>query len=180
MRMQGYWRQPEATAAVLDAQGWLHTGDIADIDADGFVRIIDRKKEIIVLSNGENVSPALVEMQLQQHMPAIAQVMVIGDGQPHIAALIVPDEAGLERAWQAHTGQALPAGWRSNAEVHAWFQQRMDEALCELPGFMRVTRFHFAGEAWTQDNGMLTPTLKLKRERILSRYAAVVEQMYAT
>jgi len=178
MIMQGYWRQPEATAVALDSDGWLHTGDIAEIDAEGFIRIIDRKKEIIVLSNGENVPPALVEMQLQLHLPVIAQTMVVGDGRPHITALIVPDEAGLAKAWRVHSGHSLPENWRQDAEVRDWFQQQIDDALRNLPGFMHVTHFCFVTEPWTQDNGLLTPTLKVKRERILARYAREVERMY--
>ncbi len=180
MIMQGYWGQPDATARAIDSEGWLHTGDIAEIDAEGFVRIIDRKKEIIVLSNGENVPPALVEMHLQLHLPAVAQAMVAGDGQPHLIALIVPDEAALAKAWHLHAGHPLPDGWHRDAAVHTWFQQHIDRALRELPRYMHVADFRFVAEPWTQDNGMLTPTLKVRRERILARYAGEVEQMHAS
>jgi len=179
MIMQGYWQRPEDTAEVLGDDGWLHTGDIVEIDEDGFIRIVDRKKEIMVLSNGENVPPALVEMRLQLHIPSISQAMAVGEGRQHVTALIVPDEEALERLWEEHTNQPLPSDWRNDSGVHTWFQQCINQALSDLPSFMQVEGFRFVEEPWTQDNGMLTPTLKIKRRKILELHATDIDAMYA-
>lgn len=177
MIMQGYWQRPEDTAEVLEDEGWLHTGDIARIDDEGFVSIVDRKKELMVLSNGENVPPARVEMQL--HIPSIMQTIVVGEGRPYVTALIVPDEEAMSKAWQQDERQPLPPGWRHDLRVHVWLQQRINQALSDLPSFMQVEDFCFVDGPWTQDNGCLTPTLKLRRRKILEMYAEEIERMYA-
>jgi len=177
MIMQGYWRNEQATREALDADGWLHTGDIVEIDADGYVRIVDRKKEIMVLSNGENVPPAVIEQHLRRD-PAIQQVMVIAENRPYVAALIVPDQAALAQAWRRDMRCPLPEDWRSNVEVARWFRARMQWDERDLPSFMQVHAFAFVDEEWSQANGLLTPTLKLKRQRIAERYAAVIESLY--
>ena len=179
MIMQGYWQQPEDTAEVLKDDGWLHTGDIVEIDEEGFVRIVDRKKEIMVLSNGENVPPALVEMRLQIEVPSVIQAMLVGEGRPYVTALIVPDEVALAKSWSKHASQPLPADWRNDPGIHTWFQQCINQILSNLPSFMQVEIFRFVDEAWTQDNGMLTPTLKFKRRKILELHATDIDAMYA-
>jgi len=175
MIMQGYWQRPEETAAAF-FDGWLRTGDLAEIDADGYVRIIDRKKEIMVLSNGENVPPATIEQHLVQD-PCILQAMVIAENRPHVVALIVPDEAGMVDAWRRETGEELPEGWLANAAVHEWMLQRMRLDEHDLPSYMQVRDFAFVDEEWTQEEGELTPTMKLKRRRILERYQALVDTL---
>jgi len=177
MIMRGYWQRPEDTAEVLGDDGWLHTGDIARIDDEGFVSIVDRKKELMVLSNGENVSPARMEIQL--HIPSIMQAIVVGEGRPHVTALIVADEEAMSKAWQQDEKQPLPPGWRHDPGVHAWLQQRINQALSDLPSFMQVEDFCFVDGPWTQENGCLTPTLKFRRKKILEIHAVEVERMYA-
>ncbi len=177
MVMQGYWNKPEETAEAVDAEGWLHTGDIAEIDADGFVYIIGRKKELMVLSNGENVPPALVEQHLA-HDPCILQAMVVGEGQPFAAALIVSDKEMLPKVWQREKGSSLPRDWRTNSNVHDWLLARMQESTHDLPSFMQVERFMFVNEEWTQDNGLLTPTLKLKRPRIEALHKSDIQRLF--
>lgn len=178
MIMQGYWKHPEATEEVIDAEGWLHTGDIVDIDGDGFVRIVDRKKEIMVMSNGENVPPAVIEQHLVQD-PAILQAMVIAEDRPYVVALIVPDSEGLRLAWRKDKRRPLPENWTENEEVRAWFLSRLRIDEHDLPSYMQVRKFAFVEEEWTQANGLVTPTLKLKRRRLIERYAAVIESLYA-
>lgn len=177
MIMQGYWHMPEESAAALDADGWLHTGDIASMDEDGYVRIIDRKKEIITLSNGENVSPSRVEKWLAMDH-AIPQAMVIGDQRPYVTALVAADETGFVRYWLQEHGERLPADWRENGQVHDWLLARMRRACRELPNFMQVRDFIFVDEEWTQASGMLTPTLKFKRHHIAERYRAEIDALY--
>ncbi len=177
MVMQGYWNKPEATAEIIDGEGWLSTGDIVEIDDDGFVKIVDRKKEIMVLSNGENVPPAVIEQHLVQ-APCILQAMVIADGRNYVTALAVADEAALAAAWQQTRKQTLPKDWRDNPEVYAWVLQRMQQDEHDLPSYMQVKAFAFVDEEWTQANGMVTPTLKLKRRVIMERYADTIEKLY--
>ncbi len=178
MVMQGYWKQPEATAAILDDDGWLHTGDIVDIDEDGFVRIVDRKKEIMVLNNGENVPPAVVEQHLVQD-PVILQAMVIAENRPYVSALIVPDMEGLRAAWRREMRCALPHDWSHDQRFLRWFRQRLQWDEHDLASYMQVHRFAFVDEEWTQQNGLVTPTLKLKRRKIAERYAEIIESLYA-
>ncbi len=178
MVMQGYWNRPEETEAAFDEEGWLHTGDIVEIDEDGYVKIVDRKKEIMVLSNGENVPPALIEQHLVQD-PCILQAMVIADRRPFVAALIVPDREGMASVWRREKGRDLPGDWKTNPEVAEWMLNRMRMDEHDLASFMQVRRFAFVDEEWTQANGMVTPTLKLKRRVISERYSDLIESLYA-
>jgi len=177
MVMQGYWQQPQATSDAFDAQGWLHTGDIVAMDDDGYLRIIDRKKEIMALSNGEKVAPAVVEQHITGN-PCIMQAMVIGDGRPFVTALIVADEEGLKRSWQQMQKRPLPAEWRNDKDVQQWMLERMRADEHDLASYMQVKRFAFVDEKWTQDSGLLTPTLKLRRRKISERYADLIESLY--
>jgi len=177
MLMQGYWKNPEATTEVLDEDGWLHTGDKVEIDNEGFITIVDRKKEIMVLSNGENVPPAVIEQHLTQ-IPCILQAMVIADNRDYVAALIVPDIAALQEVWQKIKHTPLPEGWREHADVHAWALQRMHMEEHDLSNFMQVKCFAFVDAEWTQADGFLTPTLKLKRRKIAQHHAELIESLF--
>ena len=178
MVMQGYWKKPEATAEMLDADGWLHTGDIVEIDDEGFIRIVDRKKEIMVLNNGENVPPAVIEQHLAQDT-AILQSMVIADNRPYVTVLIVADLEGLTLAWKKSHGSALPDDWKTNKVMHEWMLDRMHNDESDLPSYMQVKNFSFVDDEWTQANGMLTPTLKVKRRMICELYQAEIDSLYA-
>jgi len=178
MLMQGYWNRPKETAETFTKDGWLRTGDIAEIDDEGYVKIVDRKKEIMVLSNGENVPPALVE-QLLAHDPCILQAMVAGEDKPYVSALIVPDQNGLKAAWRRDGRAALPRDWRQNTEVQTWLLKRIHTAAHDLASYMQVRKFSFVDDEWTQANGLLTPTLKFKRRKILEKYASEVAEMYS-
>lgn len=177
MVMLGYWQRPEDTAAVLQDDGWLHTGDMAEIDDEGYVRIVDRKKELLVLSNGEKVPPARVEKRLAID-PVILQAMVVGDQRPRVTALVVPDVNGMARYWRKEKGGSLPADWRDSAAVHAWLLERMHAACDALPNYMQVHDFSFVEEEWSQASGTLTPTLKFRRSSIIERHQAVIEALY--
>ncbi len=177
MLMQGYWKKPEATAEVIDADGWLHTGDIVAIDDEGYVTIVDRKKEIMVLSNGENVPPAVIEQHLNQD-PCFLQSMVIADNRPYVAALVVPDEDAMAKVWQQEKRQALPADWRDDRGVASWLLDRMHDDEHDLSSYMQVQRFAMLDTEWTQGDGFLTPTLKLKRRNIVEVNEALIESLY--
>jgi len=177
MVMLGYWKQPEATAKAMDADGWLYTGDKVEMDDDGYITIVDRKKEIMVLSNGENVPPAVIEQHLNQD-PCFVQSMVIADNRAYVTALIVVDEAAINAAWILEHPHPLPEDWRDNSLISAWLMQRMHNDEHDLSSYMQVKRFCIVDEEWTQDSGLLTPTLKLKRRKINERYAELIESMY--
>jgi long-chain acyl-CoA synthetase len=178
MLMQGYWKNPDATKEALDGDGWLHTGDLVEIDDDGFITIVDRKKEIMVLSNGENVPPAVIEQHLTQ-IPCILQAMVVADKRDYVTALVVPDVAALQQLWQQIKRKPLPEDWPENTEVHTWALQRMHMEEHDLSSYMQVKRFVFVEAEWTQADGFLTPTLKLKRRKIAEHYAELIESLYA-
>ncbi|HXH64472.1 MAG TPA: AMP-binding protein, partial [Mariprofundaceae bacterium] len=178
MVMQGYWNRPQETAEAIDAEGWLHTGDKAVIDTDGYVRIVDRAKEIMVLSNGENVPPAVVEQHLAMD-PCVLQAMIVADGRDYVAALIMPDVPMLQQYWQREQGRSLPRDWRRDAGVRDWMLGRMAAHTHDLASYMQVQRFMFVDEEWTQESGLLTPTLKLKRRLIVDLHKNDIRRLYA-
>jgi long-chain acyl-CoA synthetase len=178
MVMSGYWNRPDATKEVLDEDGWLSTGDIVELDDEGFIRIVDRKKEIMVLTNGENVPPAIIEQHLSQDS-AILQSLVIAENRPYVAALVVPDMEGMALAWKKDHGGALPDDWKTNTVTHQWMLERMRFDEHDLPSYMQVKKFTFIDDEWTQINGMLTPTLKVKRRMISELHTAEIEQLFA-
>ncbi|MDX8391494.1 MAG: long-chain fatty acid--CoA ligase [Mariprofundaceae bacterium] len=178
MVMQGYWRREKDSAEMVDADGWLHSGDIVEMDDEGYVRIVDRKKELMVLSNGENVPPARVEKRLAID-PCIQQAMVIGNQRSHLTALVVADADALQRVWQKEKGTACPDDWHGDDRIRQWLLARMHISCRDLASFMQVKDFVFVDEAWTQDAGMLTPTLKFKRRKIMQRHQSEIDAMYA-
>jgi long-subunit acyl-CoA synthetase (AMP-forming) len=178
--MKGYRNEPEKTAEAVDSDGWLHTGDIAQIDDEGFVKIVDRKKEIIINAAGKNMSPSNIEGELKAGSPLIGVAVTIGDGRPYNTALIVlePDAA---KAFAAENGiaddslEALAANEKVQAEVAAGVE-RANEKLARVEGLKKHTIL--PGE-WLPGGEELTPTLKLKRKPITEKYAAEIEAMYA-
>ena len=177
MVMKGYWRNEEATREAI-RDGWLHTGDIGRIDEDGHIRITDRKKDIIVNSGGDNLSPARVEAVLTLR-PEIAQAMVYGDRKPHLVALIVPDPAWT-RSWAAAAGKAADiAALADDGDFHHAIGAIVDEVNKTLSVIERVRRFIVVARAFSLDNGQLTPTLKLRRHVILEEYRARLDALYA-
>src|SRR5215210_3097828 len=177
--MTGYRNLPDKTAEAIDAAGWLHTGDIAQIDDDGYVRIVDRKKEIIINAAGKNMSPANIEATLKSASPLIGQVCCIGDARPYNTALIVLD-SDFAPGWAAQHGTAgasletLAADERMRAAV----QQGVDSANAKLARVEQIKRFHLVAGDWLPGGDELTPTMKLKRRPIAEKYAAEIEALY--
>jgi long-chain acyl-CoA synthetase len=177
MVMKGYWRNAEATREAI-RDGWLHTGDIGRIDEDGHIRITDRKKDIIVNSGGDNLSPARVEAALTLR-PEIAQAMVYGDRKPHLVALLVPD-AAWARSWAASASKAADiAALADDGDFHRAIGAIVDEVNKTLSVIERVRRFIIVAKAFSLDNGQLTPTLKLRRHVILEQYRPRLDALYA-
>jgi long-chain acyl-CoA synthetase len=174
--MQGYWRDPEATAQTLK-DGWLHTGDVGLIDADGFIQITDRKKDIIVNSGGDNLSPQRVEGVLLLE-PEVGQAIVYGDRRPHLVALLVPDADFARSYARAH---GLPNDLARLAEDEGFehaLGQAVKRANQSLSVLERVRRFKLMPEPFSIENGMMTPTLKLKRPVIYRTHRELFESLY--
>jgi long-subunit acyl-CoA synthetase (AMP-forming) len=163
--MRGYRDDPQRTAEAIDSDGWLHSGDIAELDEQGYVRIVDRKKELIINAAGKNMSPANIEEQLKSSTPLIGQAICIGDARPYNVALLVPDPdaaAGYDRE-------------RLVAEI----EEAVIRANERLSRVEQIKRFRVLEDEWLPGGDELTPTMKLKRKPIASKYAAVIEALYA-
>ena len=176
--MLGYWNRPERTKETV-RDGWLHTGDVGELDDCGRIRINDRKKDIIVNSGGDNISPQRVEGILALQ-PEIAQVMVHGDKRPHLIGLIVPDTQWL-RDWRRENGKG-GAGWTDLAgdeEFRKAIRAAVDRANGRLTIIEKVRRFMMADEAFTVDNAMLTPSMKIRRHVVREQYLERLEALYA-
>jgi long-chain acyl-CoA synthetase len=174
--MKGYWKQPEATAETL-RDGWLHTGDVGRIDERGCIVITDRKKDIVVLSGGDNVAPARVESFLTLQ-PEINQAMVVGDHRPHLVCLLVPDQEWLAGWARAHGKPGELAALHTDAELHKALAGVVDRVNGELSSLERVRRFLVAPEAFSVANGMMTPTMKIRRHVIKEAYGATLDGLY--
>jgi long-chain acyl-CoA synthetase len=176
--MLGYWHNSKATAEIIDEDGWLHTGDKVTVDAAGHISITGRMKEIIVLSTGEKVPPADMEGAIALD-GLIDQVMVIGEGRPYLSALIVPSpEAFAEVAERLHVDPADQKAY-ANEKVVDLFMQHVAERTHNFPGYAQIRRIALVSEPWTSDNGLMTPTLKLRRDRILAHFQELEERLYA-
>lgn len=177
--MAGYYGQPEATAEVLGADGWLHTGDVGELDADGYLRITDRLKEIIVLGNGKNVAPQPIEGALRQS-PYIAQAALFGDGRSYVGALIVPHWPAV-REWASNAGKPLPEAPEeatTRPEVRRLIRHEITHTTEAFAGFERVHCFELLPQEFTLDRSEITPTLKLRRRVIAEHYASQIATMF--
>jgi len=181
---QGYWQKPAANAECFDAEGWFYTGDIARVDADGFLYITDRKKELLKTSGGKLVAPQPIENKLKNNV-LVAQAALVGDKHKFVSALISPNFAALE-AWAKANGlEAAGGGVMTRAEliadgrVIALYGGIVSEVNGSLANFEKLKRFRVVAEEWTQESGELTPSMKLKRRAITARYAAVIGELYA-
>ncbi|HXR24319.1 MAG TPA: long-chain fatty acid--CoA ligase [Candidatus Binataceae bacterium] len=177
--MAGYYNHEEETREVIDREGWLHTGDIAEIDADGYIKITDRKKEIIVLSSGKNISPANLESRLVAD-PLIAQVCVIGDRRKHLAAIIVPDFEALRgpQAAQLEFDGAKPEEAVANPKVRKFFHDRLRDFNRAQSDVEAIVDFTLTATPFSQENGELTPTLKVRRKVVQEHYRSAIDAMY--
>ncbi len=177
--MAGYYRRPEDTAATIDAGGWLHTGDIGHIDADGFITITDRKKDLIITDSGENIAPQPIENALKQD-PLIEEACLIGDKRPFITALLVPNQTLVETlARKSGVSGDWPAVL-SHQTVQSLFRRRVNALNTTLPIPARIRQFSVLSQPFSQDQGELTPTLKIKRRHVLKTRQEQIEAMYSS
>ena len=177
---RGYYNNPKATKEALDPDGWFHSGDIGEIDADGFVKITGRKKELIVTAGGKNVAPAVLEDRLRAH-PLISQCIVVGDAKPFIAALVTVDPEAFP-AWKKQAGKpdsATVADLADDTDLRGVIQQAVDEANKAVSQAESIRTFRILPDDFTEESGHMTPSMKLKRTVILSDYANDVEALYA-
>ena len=175
---QGYYKSEEQTAETFDEDGWLHTRDLAEIDSEGFVKIIGRKKEILITSAGKNIAPVEVEDLIKPHQ-LIGQVCVVGDGKKYLTALIVLDGDGGAEAWANENGVSYSIkDMASNEEVLKAIQDQVDKANSKVAQVQQIKKFVILENEWTDSSGELTPTLKLKRSVIADMYNDEIESMY--
>jgi long-chain acyl-CoA synthetase len=175
----GYWRNEEATAEVLPADGWFHTGDLGEIDAEGFLRITGRKDDILVTAGGKNVAPAVLETLVRDH-PLVSQCMVVGDGRAYIGALITIDEEALHH-WLDQRGRSGDlVDLTNDGDLLGEIQGAIDEANKSVSKAESIRRFVILPDEWTEDAGQLTPSLKLKRNVLTREFKDPIEALYST
>jgi long-subunit acyl-CoA synthetase (AMP-forming) len=177
--MLGYRNLPEKTAEAIDSEGWLATGDIGEIDEDGYLKIVDRKKELIINAAGKNMSPANIEATLKSASPLIGQACVIGDGRSYNTALIVLD-SDFGPAWAAKHGLSSTdlSQLADEPAVIDAVQDGVDRANAKLARVEQIKRFEIIRGDWLPGGDELTPTMKLKRKPIAEKYAETIETLY--
>jgi long-chain acyl-CoA synthetase len=177
--MRGYWKNEDATKEAIDSDGWFHTGDIGELDGDGFLKITGRKKEILVTAGGKNVAPAVLEDRLRSHR-LVSQCIVVGDQRPFIAALITIDEEALPQ-WLESKGKPADQTVKDVAddpELFAEIEAAVKDANKAVSQAEAIKKFTILDADFTEDNGMLTPSLKLKRSVVMKEFGQEVEGLY--
>jgi long-subunit acyl-CoA synthetase (AMP-forming) len=179
--MKGYRREPEKTAEAIDAEGWLHTGDIFDVDPDGYLRVVDRKKELIINAAGKNMSPANIENTIMAACPMVGAMLTVGDGRPYNTALLVFDADSVGPYAARHgIADASPAALASDPEVIARIAAGVAEGNAKLARVEQIKRFRVLPALWEPGGDEITLTMKLKRRPIMAKYAAEIEDLYAS
>jgi long-chain acyl-CoA synthetase len=174
----GYLNQPEKTAETIDADGWLHTGDVGSIDAEGFFRITDRMKDIIITAGGKNVTPSEWENELK-FSPYITDAVVIGDKRPYLSAIVMIDQDNVEKYAQDHDVPFSNYISLTRApEIRALIQGEIDKVNHKFARVEQVKRFHLLEAQLSAEDEELTPTMKLKRKLVQTKYAPQIDAMY--
>ena len=174
-----YWQNEAATSEAIDADGWFATGDLGELDGDGYLRITGRKKELIVTATGKNVAPSVIEDRVRAH-PLVSQCVVVGDGQPYVAALITLDEEALP-AWAKQHGKTgtTPDELVDDPDLQAAIQDAVDEGNKAVSKAESVRRFRVLTVELSEHSGHLTPKQSLKRPIIMKDFAAEVDALYS-
>jgi long-chain acyl-CoA synthetase len=165
----GYWHDEDATREVLERDGWFHTGDVGEIDEEGFVRITGRMKEILVTAGGKNVAPSVLEDRVRAHF-LVSQCLVVGDGRPFIAALVTIDSESFPDWAAAHGKAADVAANLDDPDLRAEVQRAVDEANSAVSRAESIRKFAILPDDWTEEGGQLTPSLKLKRNVVVREH----------
>ena len=178
--MVGYRNMPDRTAEALDADGWLHTGDIGEFDEDGYLKIVDRKKELIINAAGKNMSPANIEAKLKTASPLIGQAIAIGDARPYNVALVTLDPDSAPSFAREHGLEGEPIEKLAGEEaVIAAVQEGVNRANEQLARVEQIKKFKILPTEWEPGGDELTPTMKLKRKPIVEKYQGEIEALYA-
>ncbi|MFV0494125.1 fatty acid--CoA ligase FadD11 [Mycobacterium sp.] len=177
--MKGYRKEPAKTAEAIDAEGWLHTGDIVDTDADGYLRIVDRKKELIINAAGKNMSPANIENTIVAACPMVGVMIAIGDGRPYNTALMVFDADSVGPHAARHNLDPSPSALASHLEVIEQIAAGVAQGNAKLARVEQIKRFRILPALWEPGGDEITLTMKLKRKPINAKYAAEIEELYA-
>lgn len=173
----GYWNNEQATGESIERDGWFHTGDIGEVDDEGFVRITGRKKEIIVTAGGKNVAPAVLEDRLRAHL-LVDQCIVVGDGQPFIAALVTIDREALPTWAEAHGKSRNVRDLVGDPDLRAEIEAAVEDANKAVSKAESIRKFTILADEWTEEGGQLTPSLKLKRNVVLREFKDDVAALY--
>jgi long-chain acyl-CoA synthetase len=173
----GYWQNPDATAEAIDTDGWFHTGDVGEVDDEGFVRITGRKKEILVTAGGKNVAPAVLEDRVRAHV-LVSQCLVVGDGQPFIAALVTIDADALPAWTEQHDKRGTVAELVDDADLRDAVQAAIDDANQAVSKAEAIRKFEILPHDWTEEGGQLTPSLKLKRNVVMRECRDEIAALY--
>jgi long-chain acyl-CoA synthetase len=175
---KGYYKNEEATRETLDASGWIHSGDVGEIDADGFLRVTDRKKEILITSGGKNIAPQHLEGKLKQ-IPAVSQAVAIGDRRPYVVALLTLDPARVAAEAEKAGSQARTPEAAARCPVFRAYVERQVEAVnASLARYETIKKIALLPTELSVESGELTPTLKLKRRAIAETHRDVIEALY--
>jgi long-chain acyl-CoA synthetase len=176
--MKGYYRNPKATAEVIDKDGWFHTGDIGQFDSEGHLKITDRKKHLFVSSGGKNIAPQPIESHFL-NSKLIDQFVLIGDGRQYCTALVVPEFDILkEFATTAGINFSSDQELVAHERIRQLFQKEIDQLQKDLPTYERVRRFELLPVQLTVENGEITPTLKVKRNVVEKKFSHLIDKMY--
>jgi long-chain acyl-CoA synthetase len=175
--MAGYWRNDDATAEVLESDGWFHTGDLGEVDDEGFVRITGRKKEILVTAGGKNVAPAVLEDRLRGHL-LVDQCIVVGDGQPFIAALVTLDREAVPLWAEQHGKSSHVTDLVDDPDLRAEIEAAVEDANKAVSKAEAIRKFTILPDEWTEEGGQLTPSLKLKRNVVMREFKDDVAALY--
>ncbi len=173
----GYWQNEQATAEALERDGWFHTGDLGEVDDEGFVRITGRKKEIIVTAGGKNVAPTVLEDRVRLHF-LIDQCMVVGDGQPFVAALVTIDRDSFPLWAEQHGKTGTVEELVEDPDLRAAVQEAVDEANRAVSKAESIRKFTILADEWTEEGGQLTPSLKLRRNVVMREFKDDVADLY--
>ncbi|MGY2704077.1 AMP-dependent synthetase/ligase [Nocardioides sp. HB32] len=173
----GYWHNEQATIEAFERDGWFHTGDLGEVDDEGFVRITGRKKEIIVTAGGKNVAPSVLEDRVRLHF-LVDQCMVVGDGQPFIGALVTIDRESLPMWAEQHGKTGTVADLVDDPDLRAAMQEAVDDANKAVSKAEAIRKFAVLADEWTEENGQLTPSLKLKRNVVMREFKDDVAALY--